>query len=89
MQRYKDLGAEEVEAAEVLPATVNEIAVWCKGVEVVEIDPFNPALRYVGVNVPTAEGNKRASQYTFVVKDYAGDFFVLEDWKFHARYQRL
>ncbi len=89
MQRYKDLGSEEVEAAEVMPSTVKDITAWCKGVEVVEIDPFNSTNTFVGINVPTPEGNKRASQYNFVVKDYAGDFSVLEDWKFHARFQRV
>lgn len=61
----------------VSPELVKVVGVWCKGVEVEEIDPFDPDKRYPALNVHTKEGMKRASLGDAVIKHEDGTFSVM------------
>jgi hypothetical protein len=89
MQRYKDLGAEEVEAAVLTKENARDLAVMCHGLEVEEQNPFSPDEIYVGINVPTPDGKKRASEGDILVRNYKGEFRVLRPHTFHARYEEI
>ena len=62
----------EVEAVQLDKENSTAISDWCKGLEVIEHDAVDLSLDYVGVNVPTRMGMRRASQGDFVVKSWTG-----------------
>lgn len=67
----------------VSPQLVKSVVAWCKGVEVEEIDPFDPEKRYPAVNIQTREGVKRASCGDTVVKHDDGSFSVMGPIAYH------
>lgn len=81
---YKSLTDDEVvvEARVVDKTSVSNIAGWCAGVEVIEIDPFNSSLTFAAVNVPTAGGMMRAQEDDYVVRLPTGDFYVHKPLRF-------
>jgi hypothetical protein len=89
MQRYRDLGAEEVEAELLSKQNVKELAAWCNGGVVEEFDPFNPSLKTVGINVPTPDGKKRASEFDVIIRNSQGEFRVLSEWRFLQMYTSI
>lgn len=66
-----------VEAVVLSQENATGVAEWCRGLEVIEHDAVDLSLNYVGINVPTREGNKRASEGDYVVKGWTG----FEVWK--------
>lgn len=64
-----------VEAVQLSADNVNEVAEWCGGLQVEEVDYDEGKTKHVGINIPTLEGNKRASEGDFVVKGSRGDFY--------------
>lgn len=65
------------DARRVRPDTVTQTALWCGGVPVEELDALDPAQRFPGINVPTADGVKRASDGMFIIRLSDGTFEVL------------
>lgn len=77
----------EVQAIQLLPDNADEIAEWCGGSVVEEIDPIDDTKRYVGVNIPTLEGVMRASENDYVIKGVKGEFYPCKPEIFAATYE--
>lgn len=65
------------EAVKLDHENVTGVSDWCGGLEVVEHDAVDLSRNYVGINVRTREGNKRASEGDYVVRNWSG----FEVWK--------
>lgn len=77
-----------VEAEQLTPGSANYVAAWCGGRKVEEIDALDDEKRYVGLNVLTLDGPKRAQENDYIIKFPAGNFQVMPSHKFHAKYSR-
>lgn len=64
-----------------------DIAQWCGGVLVTEIDSIDPGKTFVGINVPTLEGMSRASQNDWIVQGEQGDFWPVPAGQFSEIYE--
>lgn len=76
------------EAVKLTPETVRDVVLWSGGVEVEEIDPIDSRKKFVGINIPTREGVKRASQGDYVCKQ-EGDFFVVPGPLFESKFESI
>lgn len=76
----------EVDARQVTETTAEQIAEWCGGFLVTEINSLEPDVRTPGINVPTARGSLRASTGSYVVRDRSGDFTVYHEGSFHREF---
>ena len=76
-----------VEAIQLTPESVHRAAVWCGGVEVEEIDPFDNTIKFCAMNVPTIHGVQRCQQGDYIVKDSEGNFCVVKRAEFEAKYR--
>jgi hypothetical protein len=79
MQNYKkrnNPNAAVIEAVKLTKENVDEVAEWCTGKEVEEIDGLNPEIRYVGLNFIAWDGVTRASEGDYIVKDAIGEFHL-------------
>jgi len=65
-----------VEAVQLSKENVREVAEWCTGKEVEEIDALDSTKRYVGLNLLTFQGMARASEGDYIAKDNLGDFHI-------------
>lgn len=63
-----------------------DIAQWCGGLLVTEIDAETDET-FVGINVPTREGMARASQNDWIVQGEQGDFWPVPAGQFEAIYE--
>lgn len=93
MQEYRRKDHEAmptIEAAQLTSENVHELATWCGGQRVVEMDALDSTLKYVGINVPTfLGGNLRASEGFYIVKDSLGSFFVRKPGEFEDLYEAI
>jgi hypothetical protein len=91
MPRQYRLVAGVVEAMQLTPDQVSAAALWCGGMEVDEIDPFDSTKKFVGLNVPTlsANGVERASQGDYIVKNLRGEFSVVKPNEFETTYEPI
>lgn len=76
----------KVEAVRLTEDNVQDIAVWCGGDLVQEIDPEYPEEHRDGINVPTGSGNVRASLGMYVAK-YGWQFFVAHNRVFETSWE--
>ena len=84
---FVDEAGNHIQAMEVSPQLVKVISVWCGGLEVEEIHPFDNQTRYPAINVPTPEGVKRASIGDHVIKRSDKTFDVVKPNEFQHTYQ--
>ena len=92
MDRYvrkNDPRATVVEAVQLTKHNVKEVAEWCVGREVEEIDALDPEKRWVGINVITWEGLKRLSEGDFLVLDAMGDFHIRWPEQFEITFEKI
>jgi len=76
--RFGDL---EVEAVKLTAENVDELEKLTYGVKVDEFDAFDSSKTNVGLNVPTHEGMRRASEGRHYVVRWQGFFYVrVTDW---------
>lgn len=75
-----------VEAVLVNEDNVKDVAQWCKGELVEEIDPVHPQEMQWGINVMTAQDMQRASLGMYVIK-FGKHFFVSHNRVFELAYQ--
>ena len=88
MPRYRKKPVE-VEAHQLMPFNVTEVAEWCGGQMVEEIDPINVQNLYVGLNIATLEGVMRASQGDYVIRGVKGEFYPCKEHIFEATYEEI
>lgn len=84
---FHDEDGHRVQAMLLSSELATVISVWCGGVLVEEIDPFDVNQRYPAINVPTPEGPKRASLGDYVIKHEDKTFGVVKPNKFNHSYQ--
>lgn len=75
-----------VEAVRLNEANVEEVAAWCGGDLVEEIDPEHTDEKRFGINLNTPAGVKRATLHMYVVK-YGRNFFTDHNRVFESRYE--
>lgn len=85
--RKKSLPNLFIEAAQVTAENAEEIAAWCGGNLVEEIDPFDSAKRQPGINVPCEYGNERASVGHFVFKAGNEGFRIRKPGEFRSLWE--
>lgn len=76
----------EVEAEQLTSDNVAEVAYWCNGHTVEEIDALDDSKTFAALNVFTLNGPKRAQEGDYIVKFPAGNFLVVPSHKFLAKY---
>lgn len=75
-----------IEAERLTKDNVDQITEWCGGDTVKEYNAFNHDEILVGINVPTLNGNRRASEGDFICKGDHGRFYVSKAGDFLALY---
>lgn len=76
MPRYRRI-PQIIEAKQLTPENVDEIARWCGGDIVTETNPRDSEDTYQAINVPTLNGNERLSMGMFIYRDPESGRFVL------------
>ncbi len=92
MERFRLKSNPEVPTVEAVRLTkenVNQVADWCTGKEVEEIDALEPDIKYVGLNLLTPTGWARASEGDYVVRDNIWGFYVRWPAEFEANFERV
>jgi hypothetical protein len=82
---FTHISGEKVEAMLLTPELATVISVWCSGVLVEEIDPFN-GNRQPGINVPCKDEVKRASVGDRVIRREDKSFDVIKPNEFVHTY---
>lgn len=88
MARYRKKPVE-IEARQLTPTSADALAQWCGGLVITEIDPLDPEVTYVGMNIPTLEGKMRASQGDYIIKGIQGEFYPCKPEIFEATYEAI
>jgi hypothetical protein len=78
-----------VQATQLSPATAKDLAEWCGGQLVEELDAEDPSKKFVAINIPTLEGVMRASEGDFVIKGVKGEFYPCKADIFEDTYQKV
>lgn len=76
-----------IQAIQLGKANAEEIAEWCGGQVVEEINPHDETERFVGINIPTLEGVMRASEGDYVIKGVKGEFYPCKPHIFAETYE--
>lgn len=76
-----------VMAIQVTPETITQAELFSSGQQVLEIDPLDSSITYVGINVPTLDGVKRASEGDYIVKELGGQISVVRKHVFQRCYE--
>lgn len=82
----KDMPETQVEAVRLNEDNAAEIATWCNGSLVEEIDPEHPDEMQPGINFNTPQGMKRASLHMYVIK-FGTNFFTTSNRRFEEVYE--
>lgn len=86
--RRKDTGAE-VQAVQLRKDNVQEVADWCTGQEVKEIDALDSSKTYVGLNFISWDGMARASEGDYIILDPMGNFISRWGHAFEEAFERV
>lgn len=86
MGRYRRKSSE-VEAYQLDHSNAEELARWCGGKIVREIDPFDADKTFPGINMPTYKGVQRVSVGDYIVRDESGGFEKMSSLRFEGQYQ--
>lgn len=82
----RDKDGQEVEAIVLSPENVDELECWTGGLQIVEHDALDHEKTFVGLNISTPDGMRRASEGDFVIhKD--GYWFVCKPGFFLTNWQ--
>lgn len=82
----KDMSDVHVEAVRLTEDNATEVAAWCGGTLIEEIDPEHPEETQPGINFNTHMGMKRASLHMYVVR--TGDhFFTTSNRRFEEIFE--
>lgn len=77
----------DIDAVELTKDNVAEVAEWCGGRVVTEKDALDEEKTFVGINIPTLEGNMRGSEGDFIIKGLRGEFYPCKPDVFKAKYE--
>lgn len=86
--RRKDTGAE-VEAVQLTKENVKEVADWCTGQEVTEIDSLDNTKSYVALNFISWDGMARASEGDYIILDPMGNFLSRWGHAFEEAFEKV
>lgn len=75
-----------VQAVRLNEENAPQVAAWCGGTLVEEIDPEHPEENQPGINLNTPAGTKRASLHMYVVK-FANAYFAAHNRNFETQYE--
>ena len=90
MQRYINKATgDEVEAVQLTPQNIHEVADWCTGQEVEEIDALDNTATYVGLNFLSWNGAIRASEGDYIIKDGLGTFHSRWPHAFEENFEKV
>ena len=81
-----------IEAMQVTPENVAEVAAWCGGRVFREAKASDPTDVYVALDIPTLEGVMRAQTYhggDFVIRGVSGEFYPCKPDIFALTYERV
>lgn len=84
---YRHVVPLTIEAIHLTPESVQRAAGWCKGVPVEEWDEERTK-KFVGLDIPTLYGVKRAHENDYIIKNSAGDFSVMTQEEFEEKYEQ-
>lgn len=74
-----------LQAVRLTEVNVENVAIWCKGDLIEEIDPEHPEETQFGINLETLFGRSRASLGMYVVK-YGSKFYAQHNRVFENQY---
>lgn len=77
----------QVEAEKLTKENVDELTAWCNGVAVREENIFDSNQVMVGINVPCNQGNIRASEGDYILKNATGNFHVRSAINFEDQFE--
>jgi hypothetical protein len=77
----------EVEAYLLKKTNADELAKWCGGLVIEEVNPADHLDIYVGVNIPTLEGTMRASEGDYIIRGVRGEFYPCKPGIFDDTYE--
>lgn len=79
----------EIQAWQLTPENVAEVATWCGGRVVEEAKSSDPYDVYIGLDIPTLEGVMRAevSSGDYVIKGVVGEFYSCRGDVFEKTYE--
>lgn len=76
-----------IEAQQLSKDNVDELAQWCDGRVISEIDAQDENIRFVGINIQTLEGVMRASEGDWIIKGTVGEFYPCKPGVFQNKYE--
>ena len=79
----------EIEAVQFKAGTGVEVARWCGGRYHEEAKPSDPLDVYRWVEIPTLEGNMRASLNDWIIRGVQGEFYPCKPTIFAATYDEV
>lgn len=88
-ESYSGPDEQPVQAMLLSPELVTVTSVWCSGVVVEEIDPFDDGKRFPALNVPCGDQVKRASLGDYVIKHSDGSFDVKKPSEFIRNHNKI
>lgn len=77
-----------IQAVQLTEDTADEVARWCGGHKITEIDPLDSTKTYVAMNVPTLRGTIRMSELDYLIKGPDGGFQTMSADEFQETYER-
>jgi hypothetical protein len=77
---------EEFYAEQLDSSNAEELAEWCRGLVVEELEPYASKKRYKAINVPTLNGVERLSQGQYLLCR-EGKFSIMGPTKFESEYE--
>lgn len=80
---------EVIEAVQLAPENVDEVALWCGGQRIEEQDALDSSKIFVGLNILTLEGSMRVGEGDYIIKDALGRFYQRNCSAFEATYDML
>jgi hypothetical protein len=67
----------------------DHLAYLCHGRMVTEFDALDSGVSFVGINVPTRTGKRRASEGDYIVQDEEGNFHVFQKHVFALWFEEV
>lgn len=80
----------DILAEQLTSENADELARWCNGIVVEEVNPEDPTDTYVGINVPSFDGIIRVSEGAYLVYDRrTGNFSSMSKSSFESLHEEL